>query len=482
MHPTFLRRWTEHGLTYTTRVIDSDRLRAARTHEVPARSAPGSWCRLACLVLGTCAWSACVDPSCATPTDVTESSREGSVARSDRPTYEARPIELPPGIGVAIPFEYVDTGELDHFYRALDRARLGTDQARVAIWGGSHTACDHWTGTMRDSLQRALGDAGHGFTLPAWPSDRWPYWRWGARVDTGSGWERLRLGWHRGVPDDYGVAGLVFDSMGRRATAEVRTSTWGVGQRASAIEVWTQEQPGGGPLAVHIDGELVADLNTDGNTVRARFDRFQLRDGPHVVRLETHGPRPVRLYGLVLERDGPGVVVDNFAISGARARNHQKWLDRTFVVQLARRRPDLVVFAYGGNEANDEGRPIDLYVEATRQALGRIRDVVPDVSCLFVGPTDKPKSRDGDWIDRPRLSAVIDAQREIAQSQGCAFFDARAFMGGPLSMLRWVSANPPLARGDHVHLSARGYRALGQLITNNLLEGWRPARSNDLVD
>ena len=387
---------------------------------------------------------------------------------------------MPPGLGVATPFADASGEALGHFYRALDRAQAGDGQARVAIWGGSHTACDHWTGTLRDALQRTVGDAGHGFTLPAWPSEAWPYWRWGVVVAEGEGWDRVRLGWHRGEPDDYGVAGLVYDSMGRTATAEVHTSSWGVGQRASVIEVWSQTRPGGGVAEVWIDDERVGLVNTAGAGVRARFDRYEVPDGPHEVRVVAQPPDPVRLYGIVLERDVAGVVVDNFAISGSRARNHQKWHDGTFVAQLGRRPPDLVVFAYGGNESNDRRRPIGRYAEATRFALERIRRVVPVASCLFVGPTDKPEQRGTRWVHRERTDEVIAVQREVAREAGCAFFDSRAFMGGPLSMLQWVAADPPLARGDHVHLSARGYRALGEAIVANLLDGWR-ARSSPVV-
>ena len=422
------------------------------------------------VALGACV--ACGDSADATSQLVGGQQRNAAAPSDSLSDYVPPDLDMPDGLGVPTPFENVESGALEPFYRALDRAHAGTSQARIAIWGGSHTACDHWTGTLRDALQRSFGDAGHGFTLPAWPSDRWDYWRWGVQVSRGEGWDRLRLGWHRGEPDDYGAAGLVFDSAGRGATAEVRTASWGIGQRASAIEVWTQTRPEGGTLNVFIDGEQMAEVNTEGE-VRARFDRFDVPDGPHAVRLETHGRHPVRLYGVVLERNLSGVIVDNFAISGSRARNHEKWLERTFAVQLGRRPPHLVIFAYGGNEANDDSRPIALYARATRYAITRIRRIAPHTSCLFVGPTDKPESLDGRWVDRPRTQAIIDVQREIARTEGCAFFDTRAFMGGPLSMLRWVAAEPPLAREDHVHLSARGYRALGTMLASNLLEGWR---------
>jgi lysophospholipase L1-like esterase len=65
-------------------------------------------------------------------------------------------------------------------------------------------------------------------------------------------------------------------------------------------------------------------------------------------------------------------------------------------------------------------------------------------------------------------------QRDLAFRHGCAFFDTVKFMGGRLSMLKWVEAD--LARDDYIHFSARGYRRLGEVLLDGLLDGFEEPR------
>jgi hypothetical protein len=52
---------------------------------------------------------------------------------------------------------------------------------------------------------------------------------------------------------------------------------------------------------------------------------------------------------------------------------------------------------------------------------------------------------------------------------GCGFWDMLAFMGGPMSMPNWMAARPPMARGDGVHLTRRGYVRVGMALTDALM-------------
>ncbi|HJL15559.1 MAG TPA: GDSL-type esterase/lipase family protein [Sandaracinaceae bacterium LLY-WYZ-13_1] len=336
----------------------------------------------------------------------------------------------------------------------------------MAVWGASHTACDHFTGRIRERLQARYGDGGRGFTFPAWPNPR-SYWQSGVRVDRGEGWARLRLGRDRSVPDHYGVAGIVFDSAGRAATGRVRTGRWGVGAAASRFDVLTQAQPGGGVLEVLVDGERRATIDTAAPAVGALRHRIDVPEGPHGLELRARPGAPVRVYGVDVRRGHAGVVVHDLGLSGSRARYHLKWRDPVHTQQLTRLAPDLLVFAYGGNEGNDFAVPLRVFAGRFERALRRARRAAPEASCLVLGAFDKPLRRGGRWVHRHRTTGLAAVQRRIAARQGCAFFDTVAFMGGRLSMLRWVEAD--LAREDHVHLNARGYDRLGDVLVNALV-------------
>jgi lysophospholipase L1-like esterase len=139
---------------------------------------------------------------------------------------------------------------------------------------------------------------------------------------------------------------------------------------------------------------------------------------------------------------------------------------------LARRRPDLLMLAYGTNEIGDDDVPIELYESRLRRVLERARQVAAQASCLLIGPSDRPlRNDDGSFSDRPLTSAVIDVQRRLAREFGCGFFDLRRFMGGPMSMLSWVDAVPPLGSRDYVHFTAAGYERLAESLHASLLDG-----------
>lgn len=371
--------------------------------------------------------------------------------------------EWPEGLGLDTPFDDPSGHALDHFHAAL--AAAGDEVASVAVWGASHTACDHWTSRIRIALQERYGDGGRGFTFAAWPNER-RYWQSGVEVELGEGWTRLRLGRQRSVPDHYGVAGLVFDSEGREAVTRIRTGERGVGEVATRFDILFEQQPNGGTLEVAMDGEAVATIDTAGR-VAAGLHRVDVPEGAHEVTLRALAGASVRVYGVDVRRGESGVVLHNLGLSGSRARYHQKWRDPVHRQQLEAMDLDLLVFAYGGNEGNDFAEPITRFSGQFERALRRAKQHAPEASCLVVGPADKPLLEGEEWTPRVRTRGIAAAQRRIAHRLGCAYFDTIAFMGGEMSMLRWVAED--LARDDYVHFTARGYDRFGDVLLDGLL-------------
>ena len=117
--------------------------------------------------------------------------------------------------------------------------------------------------------------------------------------------------------------------------------------------------------------------------------------------------------------------------------------------------------------------PIDQYEANLRRVLTRVREVAKNASCLLIGPSDRPLRNDDDtFADRPLTTVIAQSQRKISAEFGCGFFDLQRFMGGPLSMLRWVGAIPPLGTADYVHFTQAGYERLGAVLNDDLLAGF----------
>jgi lysophospholipase L1-like esterase len=363
---------------------------------------------------------------------------------------------------------------LSAFHAALGRAERGEGQARIVVYGASHTASDLYTGVVRTHLQQRFGDAGPGFVMPAKP---WRYYRHSnLDFEESRGFREFRI--RARAPRDgiYGLAGVALDTRADKPARSIFTThaLSGLGARASRLELYYLQQPGGGHLRLAVDGKARARVPTYARTTAPGYLALDLEDAPHRIQLDTEGDGRVRIFGMSLERQGPGVVLDTLGIPGTRARDHLYWDDATYREHLARRAPDLVVMSYGTNEAGDDDVPPAAYEERLRRVLGRIQEVAPDASCLLIGPSDRPLLlEDGvNYGPRPLLDAVIDVQRRVAAELGCGFFDVRAFMGGEGSMVRWVSAIPPLGATDHVHFTALGYKHLGEVLHQSLLSGY----------
>ncbi len=65
------------------------------------------------------------------------------------------------------------------------------------------------------------------------------------------------------------------------------------------------------------------------------------------------------------------------------------------------------------------------------------------------------------------IDMIVEAQRQAALANGCAFWDERAKMGGKGSMVKWVTAG--MAQADHVHFTGPGYRMIGDAVFRDLM-------------
>ncbi|MBX7194790.1 MAG: hypothetical protein K1X94_22230 [Sandaracinaceae bacterium] len=386
------------------------------------------------------------------------------------PVYPPPPAVYPvdaegnPIYGLDVAVEDPSGSSLRGFHAALRRAERGEGQARIVVYGASHVASDTWTGMARRVLQQRFGDAGHGFVLPAAP---WRHYRHeGVIVESPRrGWEARRYYRGQSAPERFGLAGVAVETDDA-AWGRVTTSH----QNASRYELFYEAQPGGGTFDVIIDGQLVQRVPTNAPVNLGAYQLFTLEDGAHTFEVRPHGDGRVKLYGVAVEREAPGVVLDTLGINGSRAASQLQWDEALYQEHLRRRMPDLVVLAYGTNESGDDEQPIQSYEAQLRQVVERMQRTVPTASCLLVGPSDRPiLARDGSATPRPRTFEVIAVQRRVARDYGCGFFDLVAFGGGPLHMMQWAASSPAWGASDHIHFTRRAYDRLGQVIANALV-------------
>jgi lysophospholipase L1-like esterase len=386
---------------------------------------------------------------------------------------EARALEQAPPVPLLDP-----SGKaLEGFFRALSRTerKLPGAVTRIAHFGDSIIVSDYVSGTLRRKLQATFGDAGHGFVLMA---NAWPaYFHNDVNRYATAGFNVSRIVGPYAADGFYGLGGVSF-STPPNVLSRIGTMEKGdYGRKVSKFILYYLEQPQGGTLDLSVDGGPPRELSTAGAVIASKTHTLEVPDGEHQLSVQTKTGTS-RLFGVVLERSGPGIVLDALGVQGARIRFMDKQDDQHWADQLRLRAPDLIVYQFGANESADGFLyPMQDYHRTMREVLEQGKRALPDSSCLVVGAMDRAAKVGDEIVSLRVMPELLANQKQAALDAGCAFFDTWTAMGGVRSMPRWVKKG--LGQADLTHPTAVGAEIIGTWIYRALLQSYgkspRPA-------
>lgn len=381
---------------------------------------------------------------------------------------------LEPPVGCRLPEVLIDDphGAMRPFYRSLLQTSYDTwnkkktgHVTRISHWGDSAIVADGITSGLRRLLQRSFGDAGHGFMLiDGGKSYAHQDVRHSAR-----GWSLIKIIHRADKLKRYGFGGISVKGYGgARATFATKEGA-PVGERVSRFDVYYMKGPRKGRLELKVDSEAPRLLDTAAESPIDAVESIVVPDGAHKLRLRAKGS--VRLYGVVMERDAPGVVYDSLGLLGARGSRLLDYNDAHLAAQFRFRQVDLMVLMFGGNGLHDR-TSLATYRESFESLVKKFRQASPDSACLIMSPVDHAELYRRRYRTIPRLIAIIPIQREVAHAQGCAYFSAFDAMGGEGAMASWVKRDPPLAYVDYSHLRPAGGNVVGLRVYKAMLVGF----------
>ncbi|OTA20222.1 periplasmic protein [Xenorhabdus beddingii] len=333
-----------------------------------------------------------------------------------------------------------------HLALLADKLRHSdTRQLHFVQLGDSHTAADFFTGKLRNLLQNRYGDAGPGFIPPiSIPGQR------NAAVQV----TENKTGWwlsssRKENRADYPLGGFI-------AIPESASSTIRLALSPSSLDKYR-----------------ISTLyqSHEATKIRAQFTSMQVWDLPATSSEWRFSPQqnvnfPVTLYpqdtqlkigGWLIKRQSPGIMLSALGINGATINMLDKWQPQ-WIDTLAQMKPDLVILAYGTNEAFNDSLDLVAYQNALTSKVKDIRKRIPQAVILLIGPNDSLQNKAAASCGEQQpalLNDIIRIQQAVAQKQHTLFWDWREYMGGPCSVKAW--AQQDLARPDYVHLSAAGY-------------------------
>ncbi|MBF5046162.1 hypothetical protein FGE12_27345 [Aggregicoccus sp. 17bor-14] len=373
-----------------------------------------------------------------------------------------------------------------HFPEALARtfaawrAREAGAPERLAIaqLGASHTAAHYFSDHLREVLTARFGERGRGFIAAGKSSPR---------LERAKVTRALSEGW------------TVEDALATPAADPQTSRVWGltgtraVGAPEATLRIAFCEgcaDEAGAPAVpatlqlswVAAAGGSVPELLVDGERVPLsagpapaapglRITQLPVQGAAHTLELRNPGPAPLTVLGAALELERPGLVYDALGLPSATAATLASFEPGSLAQQLKARHPGLLVLWYGTNEASAPALDAERYRTEYGKLIAQLREAT-GAECLLIGPTDRLAEGGG---EAPSLATVLQVLPEVARAQGCAYWSARAAMGGELSMVRWQRAEPALGLPDGVHLTPVGYERLADLFLADVLAAYAHA-------
>jgi lysophospholipase L1-like esterase len=406
----------------------------------------------------------------------------------------AQPVVVPPEAGsersarlASVP-EQDDASSPDMIPAAFAASNRRRPPVRILQLGDSHTAADFFSGELRQRLQAQFGVGGPGYLAAGTP-------RFGVRtglfkVTASAGWTYQTLQ-KTDNPSQFWLSGFnaVSAATGNSITyASDRLVTF------DSIELDGIRQPQGGTVEVRLDGVLASTF--DFNGAKAEPMVFRMRpqrkaaEQFRTLEIKTTSSGPVVLSSIAIYDSRSGVSLSSVGYPGATVGVLNKFAPDLLSDDLRRVDPQIVILAFGTNEAsNDMLRP-EAYTSVYEQVLDKIKAAVPSADIVIVGPPDgeernsackgaavevdcrsvNPSSPakadagqsnhtepDCHWHQLVKLSEVRDAESEIAARRGLAYWNWASIMPQECGAHRWVTANPPLMTPDHIHFTRGGY-------------------------
>jgi lysophospholipase L1-like esterase len=378
---------------------------------------------------------------------------------------------------------------------ALGATREQHGSLRILQIGDSHTAADLFTGELRRQLQARYGDGGAGYVDVGQPH---PGVRSAAlKVSVSDGWTYNALQKSSDASRFYlsGFDAETSRSGERLVFASPRAIPYDV------IEIEFVASPEGGTVDIAID-DLPPIRRSLASSRRERIVERLLPDNSlpgQISRLSvtTTDGRRVIVSGVSIVNRTYGVSYSNVGFPGATIDIVNKYDPALFASELQRMDPQIVVLAFGTNEGFNDALDPDTYRARYLNVIGMIRKSLPMARIIVVGPADGnrlPASCIKDttsarcgvarraehggcpWPTPPKLQAVREVQRQIADEENIPFWDWSSIMASKCGAHAWYTATPRLMAADHVHFTAEGYKASAKAFAEFLMPLVSPLR------
>ena len=365
---------------------------------------------------------------------------------------------------------FADSSAFERLFEKMDSLYfLGKGHLQIVHMGGSHVQAGTFTGRLRNnllSLQPGL-DGGRGLVFPfsaagtnnpsSFLAGHTGIWRAAKNTQANPG-KRL------------GLTGMALSTSDRRASVTLTTIPRDPRPgdpvfRFNRVQVLGYSSEGDRApmiLAGPRDTLYGVPLPEEAGWV---FDLPTLTDSVRIAVTGTSGEWT--LTGIFLDNPFPGITVSEIGVNGASLVSYSRCQDLQRDLKLLS--PDLAILAIGINDATGTDFSEEVFLQRYRRLVEEIRTANPDCAILFVTNNDSfRRIRRRVYRVNTNGALVENIFLQLGREYNAGVWNLFDIMGGTGSMAKWEAAS--LAKADKVHFTEEGYRLLGDLLFNALMD------------
>ncbi len=352
-----------------------------------------------------------------------------------------------------------NAGVLRPFFAKLDSGH----PVHIIQIGDSHTAGDAVTQGLRSRMQTRFGHGGRGVMAAGRPYAG--FVSHGVTTRQSAGWAVKSLfgpSWQAAGP----MLGLTgFTQSSAKAGEWVALASDTVDQGFSRVTLCGLTGPGAGAVQLLAGNDSI---RWSFVAPKAGAKCFNHRQTAAAIQasITTLSDQPVNLTSFATFRSG-GVTLSNLGVSGAQLLQFGRADNDVLATEIEAYAPDLIILAFGTNEAFSPRLDPDAVAATVRMQAQRLRRF-SNAPILLLGAPDALTrnvggSTCGNGWNQPKYGALVrNEQRQAAQELGLGYWDWAAAMGGACAANRWFTDG--LMRPDHVHFTQAGGDRVGALL------------------
>ena len=344
-----------------------------------------------------------------------------------------------------------------NFARFVQKLKQGSHAVHIVQLGDSHTAADFFSGKLRDRFQEEYGNAGIGFVPPnTIPGQRTANMQYQSDKKA---WTLLSS--RKDSDPDFPLGGFISEPQSKWAKLQLSENP-ATQQRYQLQALYKA------PTAAQISVQSSSSRTLSLSQTHGAWQFSNPTPVTFPVNITLNKSQPVKLGGWLISNQKPGVMLSTLGINGATINMMDKWGSQ-WTETLGQLHPDMVILAYGTNEAFNDTFDLGAYRQQLTDKIRQIRQQAPNSAILLIGPSDSIKNKEAPDCrsQQPQwLTDIVKIQKEVAQQEKTLFWDWRNYMGGECSIKAWAIYD--LARPDGVHLTREGYESSANTLYGQL--------------